>query len=102
MNDSTKNETTEHVETVGAFDIRIFIATLICLFGVILVALGIFAFNAHEAAITGGINGNLWTGIIMIVVAILFVVWAKIDPIRMVVRENEPGAEEPRDIAPVD
>jgi len=90
------------VQTAGAFDIRNFIGTLIGLFGVILVVWGLFFFTPAEAEKTGGVNANLWAGLAMVVVAIAFVVWTKLDPIRMVVRDNEPGAEEPHDIAAVD
>lgn len=90
------------VETAGAFDIRIFIAGLIGIYGVILLALGIFSFDAQEAAKTGGVNANLWTGIGLAVFAAGFITWAKLDPIRMLVQDNEPGAETPRDIAPLD
>lgn len=87
------------VETVGAFDIRNFIGTLIGLFGLILVVLGLVAFDADEAAKTDGLNANLWAGLGMVVVSIAFLAWARLEPIRIVVQENEPGAEEPRDIA---
>ncbi|ASK66097.1 hypothetical protein CFK39_10030 [Brachybacterium avium] len=90
------------VQTAGAFDIRNFIGTLLALFGLILVGAGIFAFGAEEAAKTDGLNANLWAGLGMLVVGILFVVWTKVDPIRMVVRDNDDGAEEPRDISALD
>ena len=90
------------VRTAGAFDIRNFIGTLLGLFGLALVGMGLFAFSPDEAARTGGLNANLWAGLAMVVVAILFLVWTKLGPIRMVVRENEEGAEEPRDIAALD
>ncbi|GAA1486698.1 hypothetical protein [Brachybacterium fresconis] len=92
----------EHVETAGAFDIRNFIGTLLGLFGLILVAMGIFAFDEGAAAKTDGLNANLWAGLAMVIVAIAFIVWTRVDPIRMVVRDNEDGAEEPHDIAPLD
>jgi hypothetical protein len=87
------------VQTAGAFDIRNFIGTLLGLFGLVLVIMGLVAFTPHEAAKTDGLNANLWAGLAMLVVGVLFMVWTKVDPIRMVVRDNEPGAEEPKDIA---
>ncbi|MDN5821863.1 MAG: hypothetical protein L0H74_05340 [Brachybacterium sp.] len=91
-----------HIETAGAFDIRNFIGTLLGLFGLILLAMGLFAFDDGAAAKTDGLNANLWAGLGMVIVAIAFLVWTKVDPIRMVVRENEEGADEPRDISPLD
>ena len=88
--------------TAGAFDIRNFIGTLLGLFGLVLLVMGLFAFTPAEAAKTGGVNANLWAGLTMVIVGILFLVWTKLDPIRMIVRENEDGAEEPRDIAALD
>ena len=91
-----------HVETVGAFDIRVFIGALIGLFGVILTLMGLLAYNAAQAELTGGINANLWAGLVMAAVGIAFFAWAKLEPIRIVVQDNAPGAEEPKDIAPID
>ena len=87
------------VQTAGAFDIRNFIGTLLGLFGLVLVAMGLFAFGPEEAAKTDGLNANLWAGLAMVLVAVLFIVWTRLDPIRMVVRDNEDGAEEARDIS---
>lgn len=86
------------VETVGAFDIRTMIGALIGLFGAILTVLGLVAFTAAEAAKTGGVNANLWSGLVMLAVAAAFLLWARLEPIRIVIRDNEPGAEEPHDI----
>jgi len=91
-----------HVETAGAFDIRRFIGALTGLYGVILTLLGLFAFNPDEAAKTDGLNANLWAGLALIVFSAAFFVWAKLDPIRMIVQENEPGAEDGKDIAAAD
>ncbi|MGO3289844.1 MULTISPECIES: hypothetical protein [unclassified Brachybacterium] len=90
------------VKTAGAFDIRNFIGSLLGLFGLVLLGMGLFAFTPVEVAKTGGLNANLWAGLAMLIVGILFIAWTKLDPIRMVVRENEDGAEEPRDIAAID
>ncbi|MDK7741863.1 tetraspanin family protein [Helcobacillus massiliensis] len=88
-----------HVETTGAFDIRMFIGALMALYGVILAALGLFAFSAADAEKTDGFNANLWVGVGLIVFGALMAIWAKVKPIRIVVADNEPGAEEPKDIA---
>ncbi|MFI8777089.1 hypothetical protein ACIGH6_08365 [Brachybacterium paraconglomeratum] len=90
------------VQTAGAFDIRNFIGTLLGLFGLVLVVMGLFAFGPEEAAKTDGLNANLWAGIALVVVAAAFLIWTRLDPIRMVVRNNEDGAEEPHDISALD
>lgn len=91
----------QHVEQAGAFDIRFFIGLLIGVNGLILTLLGLFAFTEHEAAKTDGMNANLWVGLGMLAFFLLMWLWAKVDPIRMVVSDNEPGAEEPKDIAAI-
>ena len=91
-----------HVETAGAFDIRMFIGTLIGLFGLALTLMGIFAFNAAESAKTGGMNANLWAGIGMLIGAAVFIAWAKLRPIRILVQPNDPDADQPLDLAPAE
>ncbi|MCS6711792.1 hypothetical protein JSY14_07050 [Brachybacterium sp. EF45031] len=93
---------TAHVENVGAFDIRRFIGALIGLFGLLLTLMGLFAHSAADLEKTGGVNANLWAGLAMLAVAVAFEVWARVDPIRIVVQDNDEGAEVPKDIAPVD
>lgn len=92
----------KHVEEAGAFDIRRFIGALTGLYGVILTLLGLFGFDEAEAAKTDGLNANLWAGLALIVFAVAFFVWAKLDPIRILVQENEPGAEDDKDISAID
>lgn len=105
MNDTTAavpDSPGAQVETAGAFDIRNFIATLLGLFGLILTVWGLFFFTPDAAAKTDGLNANLWAGVGMLVFAGSFFLWTRLEPLRIVVRENEDGAEEPRDIAPLD
>lgn len=56
----------------GAFDIRIVIALLVGIYGVVLTILGI-AESQAEVDKAAGININLWGGIGMLVFAALFV-----------------------------
>ena len=65
--------------SAGAFDIRNFIGALIGIYGIILVLMGLFGDPALEK--TGGINANLWAGLVMVVGAAAFMVWARLRPI---------------------
>jgi hypothetical protein len=57
----------------GAFDIRVFIGSLLGLYGVILVLTGLF--NSHGRQI------NLLTGIGCILGSAFFVLWARLRPV---------------------
>lgn len=67
--------------TVGLFDIRFIIGGLIGLYGVILTLLGLFNASDEELARGDGLNINLWAGLGMLVVGILFVAWARLRPV---------------------
>ena len=75
--------------TAGAFDIRIVIAALIGLYGVVLVAMGLFNATDAELDRADGMNVNLWAGAGMIVVALAFVIWARLRPIVVPPDEEE-------------
>jgi hypothetical protein len=64
----------------GAFDVRNVIAGLIGFYGVVLVVYGLVdSGEAHEK--TGGVDANLWSGIVMVVVAAAFALWSRLRPI---------------------
>ena len=65
--------------TAGAFDIRNFIGALLGLYGIILTLMGIFGDKAYEK--TGGLNANLWTGVILLLTSAVFMTWARLRPI---------------------
>ena len=65
-------------KTAGAFDVRNIIGALMGVYGVILTLAGIF--GDQESDKTGGWNANLWAGIVLIVVAAVFMVWAWLRP----------------------
>jgi len=74
-------ESTPRRRRAGVFDIRFVIAGLIGLYGVILTLLGLFRATDAELARGDGLNINLWAGIGMIVVALLFAAWAHWRPV---------------------
>jgi hypothetical protein len=84
-------ETRKH--TAGAYDVRTVIAGLIGLYGIVLTIMGLFAINADDKAKTGDWNANLWSGIVMIIVAVAFALWLKLRPVVVdpVVLEKEKG-----------
>jgi hypothetical protein len=65
--------------TAGALDIRNIIGGLLGTYGVILLLLGLFGDKEGEK--TGGVNANLWAGIILIIVSVSFMTWARLRPV---------------------
>jgi uncharacterized membrane protein YgdD (TMEM256/DUF423 family) len=67
------------------FDIRRIIAGVFALYGLVLLALGLF--GAHHIKVkASGINVDLWTGVGMLVVAALMLAWALRRPVSPDVR----------------
>lgn len=62
------------------FDLRIVIALLFGIYGVILTIMGIIGDTQAELDKAGGLHINLWTGIGMLVVAAAFVLWQRLRP----------------------
>jgi hypothetical protein len=81
-------------KTAGAFDIRVIIAMLIGLYGVVLVVTGLFATSDADLEKADGININLWAGLGMVAVSAVFVVWSRVRPIVVAVPDDE--QEQPR------
>src|SRR5438132_869605 len=63
------------------FDLRVLIGGLFALYGVVLIIAGIFA-SAAEIQKASGININLWMGIGMLIVGLLFLLWWRVNPLR--------------------
>ena len=76
----------------GAFDIRLIIALLIGVYGVVLTVMGIGFTSDADLEKAAGVNINLWAGIGMLVFTALFVLWARLRPI-VVPAEPEPETE---------
>ena len=73
------SEQTSQKHTAGALDIRNIIGGLLGVYGVILLLMGLFA--DHEEDKTGGVNANLWAGLVLLVVGVAFIAWARLKPI---------------------
>jgi amino acid permease len=69
--------------TAGALDIRAIIAYLMATYGVILVVMGLVAYDDAAEEQTGGFNINLWAGIGMLVFAAAFLLWNKLNPTKV-------------------
>ncbi|MEU7628595.1 hypothetical protein AB0C34_01230 [Nocardia sp. NPDC049220] len=63
------------------FDIRTIVAALLGCYAVVLVVTGLVHDTAAEAAKTGGMNVNIWSGSGMGVVALAFLAWALLRPV---------------------
>jgi cytochrome b561 len=62
------------------FDIRTIIGVLFAVYGIVCLIWGIVDFSAADSAKSGGVNINLWSGIGLLVVAAVFIVWSVTKP----------------------
>jgi hypothetical protein len=90
MSDDTRGRSHQ----AGAFDIRNIIGGLLGLYGVILALAGLL--GEHEPDKTGGVNANLWTGLALVVVALLFFGWARLRPIEVPADVDRPDDDPSR------
>jgi xanthine/uracil/vitamin C permease (AzgA family) len=79
------------IRRTSAFDIRLVIALLIGVYGLVTTVLGLWVTTDAEIERSAGVNINLWAGIGMLVVAALFVAWTWWRPLP--VPEPEEGEE---------
>ncbi len=61
------------------FDIRFMIGGLFAIYGVLLTIYSLFDSDAEKAK-AAGIHINLWLGLAMILVAVVFGLWARLQP----------------------
>jgi drug/metabolite transporter (DMT)-like permease len=64
-----------------AFDIRNVIGALIGFYGIVLIVVGLVADSAQQRIKTGGVNANLWAGLVMAVFAACVLVWSRLRPV---------------------
>ena len=66
-------------KTAGAFDVRNIIGALLSIYGVVLLLVGIF--NGDGGPKSADVNSNLWAGLALLVVGVIFLAWARVRPI---------------------
>ena len=85
MSDSTEPRAgtdTPMSAAASLFDLRTVIAVLFGVYGLVLLIIGLVSTGPSDLVKTGGANINLETGIAMLVVAALFVIWVVARPVR--------------------
>ena len=80
--DGADHRATEEAPSAASqlFDLRTIIAVLFGFYGICLTIMGFFE-GPEGLAKAGGINLNLWSGIVMLIVAALFLLWARLRPL---------------------
>ena len=63
----------------GIFDIRNIIGALLSVDGLIITLVGMFGDTEEDK--TGGVNANLWAGLALLVVGLMFLAWARLRPV---------------------
>jgi len=89
---STPRET-QRTRRAAAFDIRMIIALLLGVYGLVTTVLGIGFTTDDEIDKAAGVNINLWAGLGMLVAAALFVLWTWLRPLRVPVEEGDQPTE---------
>ncbi|WP_232662371.1 hypothetical protein [Pseudonocardia sp. TRM90224] len=76
------SEQPEEVSSSAAalFDLRTVIALLFGVYGIVLTLLGLFDNDPRQLEKSAGIDMNLWTGIGMLVIAVVFLAWVRLRP----------------------
>jgi hypothetical protein len=76
-----------------AFDIRMVIALLIGMYGLVLTVMGLLVTPDEEIDQSAGVNINLWAGIGMLIAAAAFTLWTWLRPLQASTI-TEPGRQD--------
>ncbi len=71
------------------FDLRTLIGALFVLYGLILTVVGLFD-NEQDIAKADGIRINLWLGLSMLLLGVLFLLWVRLRPLKL---ERDPTTQ---------
>ncbi len=92
MDQQTAQPGTPHSAAAKLFDLRVLIGGLFTFYGVVLIIAGVFA-NAAEIQKASGININLWMGIGMLIIGLLFLLWWRLNPLHPLAHDVEPDTQ---------
>jgi xanthine/uracil/vitamin C permease (AzgA family) len=76
------------MQAANLFDLRRIIGGLFTVLGILLTVMGLFESDA-EIDKAAGVNINLWAGLGMLVLGLLFVAWALLRPLSEQMRDLE-------------
>lgn len=76
----SERERKDLVASTRRFDLRRILGALFVVYGVIVTIIGIVNFAPDEKR-TGGIAINLWAGLAMLVLGLLFFLWDRLSPV---------------------
>ena len=79
MSDTTTTGAGRQRHTAGLLDIRNIIGALLAIDGLIIFLVGVFGDPEEDK--TGGVNANLWAGLILLLGGAIFLVWARLRPV---------------------
>jgi hypothetical protein len=97
MSDKTTPANGDTTKSAAArlFDIRVLIGGLFTLYGVMLIVAGLFTSDAQLKK-ASDININLWLGLGMLATGLLFLLWWRVNPLK-IARPDEDDATEASD-----
>lgn len=67
--------------TAGLFDIRLIIGALLGIYGLVVLITGLVGGSSTSDSTTDGDAIDIWVGVALVVVGVLFAVWARTRPI---------------------
>lgn len=80
MSQSARNDNqTPRRHTAGLFDIRNIVGSLLGIYGVVLVLVGLIG-GSSTAHVSGGGGTNIVVGVVLIAVAVFFLMWTRLRP----------------------
>ena len=88
---SDNNGETTKSAAARLFDIRVLIGGLFTLYGLMLIVAGLFTSDAQLKK-ASDININLWLGIGMLIMGLLFLAWWKFNPLKVAEPDDDDAA----------